>query len=388
MRSLLIAAALLLGLAGQAQGQSGAPAPATPQAQAQAQAGELPGSGPVWSVTPDRLLFIPARISVPRRASTVEHYETKEFSHSGEGLDTAVQLRSADRAVLATVYLYLPSVAHPGLQAIATDAAIQTNPKGGGKLLGSGIAAVGGKPGLALTAAYRGYLGGLFSASAFVKAGRWMVKVRVSGPETREAEVSAVLKALLDGLKFEGAFRPRSAQALDVGDCGAGSGSRGDARLLEDKNGALAAALIAQLDAAGEEATGKGDDQKPVLPRIGRSWCRSALQVGEARAPLLRAVSSGRGNAFGTRSELFVLYSDSGGMLEVVGLPGGKRHLLLNHAIGETLILGTFDSVPSDRQLRELFTNPGENGRVRASILMKANGDSELRIAEPEKTGS
>jgi len=301
-----------------------------------------------------------------------------------------LQLRSADRAVFASVYVYLPSVSHTGLQAIATDAAIQTNPKGGGKLLRSGTASVGGKPRIAMTAAYSNYLGSLFTTSAFVKAGRWMVKIRASGPQPREAEVSAALKALLDGLKFEGAYRPRPAEPLEAGECAASAAGGGDARLLDDKDQIIGAALFAQLDAAGEEATGKDAAGKAVPPRIGRTWCRSVLQVGDARAPMLRAVSGGRGTGTGkgVRSELFVLYSDSGGMLEVVGLPTEKKHILLNHAIGETLILGTFDAVPSDRQLRQLFTQPGENGRVRASIVMKADGDSELRIAPPPGSGN
>jgi len=382
MRGTIFVAALLLGLGAQpAVSQTN---PSAPTAVA-APAADDP---PIWSVGPDRLLFGPAGISVPRRAATVEHYETREFSHQGEGLDTVLQLRSADHAVFASVYVYLPSVSHAGLQAIATDAAIQTNPKGGGKLLRSGTASVGGKAGLALTADYSGYLGSLFTTSAFVKAGRWMVKIRVSGPQPREAEVSSVLKALLDGLKFEGAYRPRPALPLEAGECAASASGGGDARLLEDKDHGIGAALFAQLDAAGEEATGKGAAHKAVPPRIGRTWCRSVLQVGDARAPLLRAVSGDRNNGRGARSELFVLYSDAGGMLEVVGLPAEKKHVLLNHAIGETLILGTFDAVPSDRQLRQLFTQPGENGRVRASIVMKANGESELRIAAPDKPGS
>jgi len=383
MRGTIFVAALLLGLGARpavSRTNISAPAPAP------AAAGAQDGS-PIWSADPDRLLFGPAGISVPRRAGTLEHYETREFSHPGEGLDTALQLRSADRQVFASVYVYLPSIAHTGLQAIATDAAIQTNPKGGGKLLRSGTASVGGKSGLALTAAYSGYLGSLFSTSAFVKAGRWMVKIRVSGPRPREAEASAALKALLDGMKFEGAYRPSPAIPLESGECAASASGGADARLLEDKDHGIGAALFAQLDAAGEEATGKGAARQAVPPRIGRTWCRSVLDVGEARAPLLRAVSAGRGTGKGVRSELFVLYSDSGGMLEVVGVPAEKKHVLLNHAIGETLILGTFDAVPSDRQLRRLFAEPGENGRVRASIVMKANGESQLRVAPPPGSG-
>jgi hypothetical protein len=381
MRGMIFLGAFLLGLGAQA---AGAPDPAPAPAPAKART-EAPESASFWTVTLDRLTFAPARLSVPRHAGTVDHYETKEFSHPGEGIDSALQLRSPDRAVFASVYVYLPSLAHTGLQAIATDVAIRANPKGGGVPIRTGLASVGGKPGLALTAAYRNYMGQLFTTSAFVKAGRWLVKVRVSGPEAREAEVSAALAALLDGLRFEGAVQPRPAAPLEVSECGPETG--GDARLLQGKDMGIEGALVASLDAAGEPAADRGKAAKPLPPRIGRTWCRSVLEVEGNPLTVLRATGDGRGDGLGGRSELFVLYSDAGGMLEVVGLDGAKKHLLLNHAIGETDILGTFDAVPSMRQLGELFTRPGENGRVRASVRLKANGDSEIDVAVAEKAG-
>jgi hypothetical protein len=364
MRKFGIVAALLLAM--------GAPA-----------AAQAPASGSGWSVAGERLRFPQAGISVPRHAGTVDHYETREFSHAGEGLDTVLQWRSTDHAVFASLYVYYPSIAHAGLQEVATDAAIQANPKGGGIPLRSGSAAVAGKPGLALTAAYRGYMGELFSTSAFVKAGRWMVKVRVSGPEAREAEVSAVLTALLDGLSFEGAVQPRPAAALDITECAAAPDR--DARVLRDKDSGLEGALIAVFDAAGDEGKDEHGARKLLPPRIGQSWCRSNLEVGDARIPMLRAVAGGSGDGLGGRSELFVLYSDAGGMFEVVGLTGKKKYVLIDHEIGEAKILATFDGVPSRRQLAELFAQPGDLGRVRASVRVKPDGNTEINLVQPEK---
>ncbi len=48
--------------------------------------------------------------------------------------------------------------------------------------------------------------------------GFWIIKLRVSGPEARRAEVEAVMSALLADLRFEG-VGPRAAEPLDVSDC-------------------------------------------------------------------------------------------------------------------------------------------------------------------------
>ena len=47
----------------------------------------------------------------PRRIAGLEYFETSEFSHKGEGLDTGIKYRSADQKVVATLYVYYPSLA-------------------------------------------------------------------------------------------------------------------------------------------------------------------------------------------------------------------------------------------------------------------------------------
>ena len=48
-------------------------------------------------------------------------------------------------------------------------------------------------------------------------------------------------------------------------------------------------------------------------------------------------------------------------------------------------MLGTYDAVPSDDQLRQLFTAPGEHGRVRARVRLKADGNSDINLILPDK---
>src|SRR5687767_13123810 len=134
MRGTMLIGALLLGLA----------APGAAQVS--------PAPDAFWAVSDERLSFKPAQLTVPRRVAAAEYYETMEFSHKGEGVDTAIKYRSADQKVFATLYVYYPSFAHSGIQAIATDQAIHGSGRSPGlRVLGTGVARAGGKPGVAVT---------------------------------------------------------------------------------------------------------------------------------------------------------------------------------------------------------------------------------------------
>lgn len=357
----MILAALVLGLAAPAVAAQAPPAPQTPKAK------------DYWTVSDQRVSFGPAQLSAPRRAGGVEYFETTEFSHKGEGLDTAIKYRSADQKIFATLYVYYPSFAHSGVQAIATDQAIRGIRSPGIRALGTGGASAAGMPGVAVTADYDHYLGENRTKAAFIKAGRWMLKLRVTGPEARSAEVGAVMAALLGGLRFEGKTKPLPAMPLAAGECA--SGDRSDAGPAPGGGEAI---TIALADAAGDPAaTAKGSgDRKGFPSRIGRGWCRTLLQVGEQKTAVLQATGKS-GSA--PRSVLLVLYSDSGGVLEVVHVPKERRYLLLHHDIAEVKVLESFDSLPSLAQIGRLFSGQAPTS-IRARVRLKPDGPADVEL--------
>lgn len=371
MRGKVLLAAILIGLAPPAAAADPAPAAAA----APAPAAEF------WKVSGERLSFAPAKLSVPRRVAGAEHYETREFSHQGEGVDTAVKYRSADQQVFATLYVYYPSIAHSGVQALATDQAIRasSNPSTV-RPLGTAVAPAAGKPEVAVTADYDHYLGGLASKAAFIKAGRWMLKLRVSGPEARSAEVASVMTALLDGLRFEGEVQPRPAQPISARECA--TTDRPDAKAVTDGGDAAADATLAASDAAGQPAaSARPGDKTPLPARIGRDWCRTALQVGADQVTVLQATGKGRpGVGPGGDSALLVLISDGGGVIEVVRLAKEKKYLLLHHAIAGVDVLGRYDGLPSLAQIGRLFGGPLQ---VRARVRLKPEGGTEIGVPAP-----
>ena len=350
MRFIVLLAASLVGSAPAAQAQ--VPAPAAPDA--------APAAA-FWSVWNESLRFAPAKLSVPRRIAGAEYYESTEFSRKGEGVDTAVKYRSADQKIFATLYVYYPSIAHTGVQAIATDQAIRSARSPNIRSLGAGVASAGGRPNVAVTSDYDHYLGDNRTRAAFIKAGRWMLKLRVTGPESRSAEVAAVMKALLDGLRFEGEVKPSPAEPIRAGECAAAE--RPDAAIGSDGG---EAANVAMADAAGA-------DKKGFAGRIGGEWCRTLLPVRDQKMAVLQATGKGRPDG---DSALLMLYSDGGGVLEVVRL-AKDSYLLLHHGIAEVNVLDAYDRLPSLAQIGRFFVEPVQ---VRARVKLSPDGGPEIQL--------
>lgn len=368
MRGMILLGALALGFA--------APSGAAAQAPAAADAAQ---PNAFWKVAAERVSFEPAQLSVPRRAGSAEYFETREFSRKGEGFDSALRYRSADQKVFATLYVYYPSFSHTGVQAIATDQAIRSPRSPEIRSLGTGTASAAGMPGVAVTADYENYLGDHHTKSAFLKAGRWMLKIRVTGPEERSAEVAAVMTALLDGLRFEGKIRPRPATPISAGECA--PTNRPDAVIVADGGGD--GASLAASDAAGEPAVkGPSGDEKALPARVGRNWCRTMLQVGDQKMAVLQATGKGEP---GDQSALLVLYSDGGGVLEVVRRPKTGKYLLLHHDIAEVKVLESYDRLPSLAQIGGLFSETRPVS-IRARVRHKLDGSASVEL--PGATGS
>lgn len=340
-----------------------------------------------WSSRGERLHFRHAGISLPARAGAVQFTETSEFSRKGEGLDTAVQYKAADGTVWATVYVYLPGVAHAGLAALATAEGIKAGSPTPVRAEPMRTAAAGGAPGVAIRSDYDGYRGDRRSSAAFVKAGRWLIKLRVTGPEAKAGAVEATMTALLDGLRFEGEAKPAPAAAIAPAPCPADA--RPDAMPIAETGTDITAnaLLLGIADPAGQAPEGEdGAAQEGLASRFGTGWCRDVADTGKARVTFLRATGTGESANPGAETVLVVLYSDAGGMLEVVKRRGENAFVLLNHGIATREVLGMLDKVPSDAQIVRYMSGVQDDVlRTRATIKLAPNGDTETLLAMPEQ---
>ena len=348
---------------------------------AEAPHGPPPATSGLWTQTDAQITLASARIALPRVAATVRFTETGESSHQGDGLDNMVQYRSPDGAVFATAFLYYPGLPDAALQEFASGEQIRAG--GGPVTLGQPrIVAAGGIDRVAIVRDYAHYRGNLASTGAFIKAGRWIVGLRVSGPETRRAEVDATMVALLQGIRFEGEARPRPAELLELGDCPASVAP--SAHLLSDDGSRNAAmALIATFDGAGEQARDAAARGTTILPaRVGSRWCVSTrAHIGSSTLPILRAVAPLRAGTIDGDSLVAVPLNDAGTLLEVVRSRDHDLVILLYHDIGRTTLLGTYDGPPSDEQIANILSGADEPGtRIRAVVNLRPGQGADVQI--------
>jgi len=344
-----------------------------------------PASNELWRRNDNGISFTTARFGFPARAGVVVLEGAFEFSHPGQGLDSGLQYESADHQVFASVYVYAPSLAHAGLTAFATDNAIRVQSDSGLRLLNSRIVAAGGRDGVAIRADYSGFRQGHGATSAaFIRAGFWIVKLRVSGPEERRPDVEAAMTALLANLRFEGESAPRPAQPLEVTDCAsrpdhaAPSVPHSGADTLED----------AVFDVS-NATQGRPRQDRPgheVTTAFGSAWCLSArAHVGNSTVPILRAMPYAGPNAL--HSALIAIVTDSGTLVEVVENREQHHFVIYYHEIGRTLVLGRYGAIPTDEQIANILSGAdAEGGRIRATITYPATGDSSVTINEPLTT--
>jgi hypothetical protein len=338
---------------------------------------EAPAS--VWRPAGEHLTFISANIDVPRSAGVVRFTRSFEFSHRGEGIDSGLQFESPDGQVFATIYVYYPGLPHAGLAASATDWVIHSQSPNL-RELGLRVVAAGGRDGVAIRGDYAGYRGGLASSAAFIKIGRWIVKVRVSGPDARRADVDATMTALLAGLRFNGPMQPRPAAPFETVDCA--DASVAPARLLpESQTLVMEGGLTAIMDGAGEEAVDRsGHHLDPLPSRLGLRWCQPVtIRIGNSSPRLLRAATPWN-DGFGGKTVLLLLVNDAGTTFEQIE-SSSHHFVLLYHQIGGTAVLGSYDGPLADGQLADIVSGAdNDGGRFRASAQLLPNGNTNLQV--------
>jgi hypothetical protein len=379
MTGLHFAAALLLALAGQGA-PAAAPQPAQQQPQQPPQQQQMPEApASLWRPADDHLTFTTANFDVPRAAGVVHFTRSFEFSHPGEGIDSGLQFESADRELFATIYVYYPGLPHAGLTAFATDWVIHSQSPNL-RELGMRVVAAGGHDGVAIRGDYANFRGGLASSAAFIKIGRWIVKLRVSGPETRRSDVEGTMAALLAGLRFNGPMQPRQAAPFETVDCA--DLPVVPAHLLpETQTLVMEGGITAIMDGAGEEAVDRrGHHLDPLPARLGLRWCRPVtIRIGNSSPRLLRAATPVH-DGFGGKTVLLLLVNDAGTIFEQI--ENSSHHfMLLYHQMGSTTVLGSYDGPLADGQLADILSGADDDGgRFRASAQLSPNGNTNLQL--------
>ena len=306
-----------------------------------------------WSASDGTLRAHAAGISIPQTIAGLSLAKSGEVSNGGKGVDNYAQYLSEDGAIQATLYVYLPSYANASLAAYMTDRAVMERFGRKTRRTSYESVSLGGKADRAIRAVYDDAADGtLTTAAAFAHAGRWLVKLRVTGPSKRRTEVVDGLNGMLNSLHFGDRASVWPISPASFTDCPAQNDR-------EAKLTALSPAVAA--------------DAKPIRESA-RPFClRGQVQTSEGSYDMLEQQGAPNG-------AVIVPIDDAGTVLAFDPASSGIGYQLSIHSVGETKLYGVYDRVPSPRQIAEILDGKDpQTAHAWTTAVYAANGDVTVR---------
>lgn len=330
-----------------------------------------------WAVRDDRHVLVNSGISMPAKAGVVSLVKTEEFSNKGRGIDNVAQYASPDQAIAATVYVYFPSFPDAGLTAYRTSQIIMQRFGPETRLFSASLIDAGGEKAAAIRQLYENADGGTrATAAAFLRAGGWIVKLRVSGPMSRNTDIVATLDALIASLRFEDRAMPTPAHLLEVSECPIQNPRK--AKPLKDKDSADAA-LFGALAGPAVVAGIEGGEAPPIQP-LTKVCVRERFSIGPSAFEVMQATDEGV-----APTSVFTVINDSGMILRASPRLLGTGHTLLIHQIGQTETLGSYDRIPSGEQLRDILSGTdSKGGAVRSRTEFDPDGSTRINVSSDQ----
>lgn len=316
-----------------------------------------------WTPSDTAIRAGAAGIALPQTVAGLSLSKSGEASNGGRAIDNYAQYLSEDGAVQATLYIYMPTYADASLAAYMTDKAIMERFGSQTRRTAYAAAPVGGHADSAIRAVYDDAAdGALTTAAAFAHAGRWIVKLRVTGPSERRAEVLAGLDAMMAALHFDDPAQLHTTAPASFAACPAARGQ--DARLTRE---------AAQPGAA--------VPQDVRIPREGRDrlCVRGTVQTAQGSYDMLQQA----GRADGA---IIVPVDDSGTVLAFDPSAPDASYRLSIHMVGQTDLYGVYDRVPSPRQVAAILDGKDPH-TARAEATAAYAADGAVTLVQVETAG-
>ncbi|WP_340264158.1 hypothetical protein [Sphingobium mellinum] len=312
-----------------------------------ARAAEASGA---WTPLESAIRADAAGISLPQTVAGLSLSKSGEASNGGKSVDNYAQYLSDDGVIQATLYVYLPSYADASIAAYMTDKAVMERFGAKTRRTSYEAVALAGRPKSAIRAVYDDAAdGALTTAAAFVHAGRWIVKLRVTGPAERRQDVLAGLDGMLNNLRFDQPRDIRTTRPAQFAAC---------PRQGADDTGAPAPVT--------STATLPRDGDGPLCIRdrvLATSGSYDVLQQPGVQG-----------------SAVIVPVDDAGTILAFDPSAAGHGYQLSIHAIGQTELFGTYEKVPGAPQIAEILDGKDpQTAQARATAVYAANGEVTTR---------
>lgn len=310
-----------------------------------------------WTPTATALRASSAGITMPQTVAGLSLSKSGEVTNGGKGIDNYAQYLSDDGAIQATLYIYMPSYADASIAAYMTDKAIMERFGAKTRRTAYADAAVAGRPNSAIRAVYDDAAdGALTTAAAFVHAGRWLVKLRVTGPTEQRKAVIAGLDGMLAAIRFDDPAALHRVAPARVATCAAGTSA--DAR------------VIAQTPAATADA-GIARDGRDALCISGQ------VDTAQGRYDILRQANVADGATI-------VPVDDAGTVLafDPAKAGAGTGYQFSIHSVGQTDLYGVYDRVPTPRQIAAILDGKDpQTAQAKSVADHAANGEIKVRTS-------
>ena len=334
-----------------------------------------------------------AQIGVPRNAGSLSLTELTDFNNSG-GVDNIAQYRSADGQTFGTIYIYQTTLTDPAMAALATDHVIrsaygdQTAPSN------REFVQAGEHEDMALMIVYDGAFDGMrSSAAAFMGAGVWTIKVRVTGPQTDRDGIVADIRLLLSGMTFGEDATPFAPRALSVSQCPVTEFGEA-AQLLNEppSEGGISSSSVGALIVAGGLISNRHETLESMansgFSLAGNDFCMMGSRQIRRGTHILVLSHTGPEIV-----PAIVLVGDAGLGLEIIpdltsdGNEADSNIVnIMLHRLGRAEIYGPFDRTPTLDQFYSLLTEGMEwLGQSRGSVTISPSGDTHINIVTEEE---
>ena len=290
------------------------------------------------------------------------------------------QYESADRRVFASAFVFLASHADAALVALGTDRAIHIR-YGDVALISDTLASAAG---LERAAIRRVYTGGrldgemLTTAASYIRADRWIVSLRVSGPPDRQADIEQALDALTTDVRFIGGAHPVSA-ATPVLAAACPEPITHDARLIRGSGRSMEDAIVGSVFGGAEQPAEDSSAARHGPARLAFPANGATPMCIAATLPSGRLLYRPAGT--NVVSERLVLIDDAADALTVEPNLLGHGFQLKRYEIGHFDTLGTFESMPTPTQLDAIIDHRDQEGsRVIARTVLHPISGSDVQI--------
>ncbi|MFZ2995155.1 hypothetical protein [Sphingobium sp.] len=308
-----------------------------------------------WTPGDTAIRATAAGISLPQTVASLSLTKSGEVSNGGRAVDNYAQYLSEDGAVQATLYVYLPTYADASLAAYMTDKAIMTRFGTQTRRTAYASTSAAGKANSAIRAVYDDAAeGALTTAAGFVHAGRWIVKIRVTGPTARRGEVLAGLDGMLSKLSLDDTSILHTTAPASFGHCP--TAQQGDARLNSVDPSRTATSLDTPMPREGKDAL----------------CVRGTVTTADGTYDMLQQ----SGHSDGT---MIVPIDDSGTILAFDPASVGTGYQLSIHMVGQTDLYGVYDRLPSAHQIAAIVDGKDpQTAQAEATVAYGANGRATM----------